>query len=156
MYHKYGGLVGLCIINMGGWLAYVSFYFTPINSPAALTIRMEVASSRPDYLPTLSAAKTSKLSLLVKHHISEILSRANCNNNNIRKLYFPVSDICSMSGTVIFLLLSRFTIKLGRYFNVLHLVYKNYVYIYIYICICVRIIKRVNEAYEGFSVLDFS
>ena len=28
-------------------------------------IRMEVASSRPDYLPTLSAAKTSKLSLLV-------------------------------------------------------------------------------------------
>ena len=33
---------------------------------------MEVASSRPDYLPTLSAAKTSKLSLLVKHHILEI------------------------------------------------------------------------------------
>ena len=32
-------------------------------------IRMEVASSRPDYLPTLSAAKTSKPSLLVKHHI---------------------------------------------------------------------------------------
>ena len=27
---------------------------------------MEVASSRPDHLPTLSAAKTSKLSLLVK------------------------------------------------------------------------------------------
>ena len=35
-------------------------------------IRMEVASSRPDYLPTLSAAKTSKLSLLVKHHILAI------------------------------------------------------------------------------------
>ena len=33
---------------------------------------MEVASSRPDYLPTLSAAKTSILSLLVKHHILAI------------------------------------------------------------------------------------
>ena len=33
---------------------------------------MEVASSRPDYLPTLSADKTSKLSLLVKHHILAI------------------------------------------------------------------------------------
>ena len=29
-------------------------------------IRMEVASSRPDHLPTLSAAKASKLSMLVK------------------------------------------------------------------------------------------
>ena len=35
-------------------------------------IRMEVASSRPDCLPTLSAANTSKLSLLVKHHILAI------------------------------------------------------------------------------------
>ena len=35
-------------------------------------IRMEVASSRPDYQPTLSAAKTSKLFLLVKHHILTI------------------------------------------------------------------------------------
>ena len=35
-------------------------------------VRMEVASSRPDYLPILSAAKTSKLSLLVKHHILAI------------------------------------------------------------------------------------
>ena len=35
-------------------------------------IRMEVASSWPDYLPTMSAAKTSKLSLLVKHHILAI------------------------------------------------------------------------------------
>ena len=35
-------------------------------------IRMEVALTRPDYLPSLSAAKTSKLSLLVKHHISAI------------------------------------------------------------------------------------
>ena len=34
--------------------------------------RMEVASSRPDHLPTLSVAKTSKLSLLVKHHILAI------------------------------------------------------------------------------------
>ena len=35
-------------------------------------IRMSVASSRPDHLPTLSVAKTSKLSLLVKHHILAI------------------------------------------------------------------------------------
>ena len=35
-------------------------------------IRLEVASSRSDYLPTLSAAKTSKLSLLIKHHILAI------------------------------------------------------------------------------------
>ena len=35
-------------------------------------IRMEVASSRLDHLPTQSAAKTSKLSLLVKHHILAI------------------------------------------------------------------------------------
>ena len=33
---------------------------------AAITIRMEVASSRPDHLPALSAAETSKLYLLVK------------------------------------------------------------------------------------------
>ena len=37
-----------------------------------MKIRMEVASSRPDYLPTLPAAKTSKLCLLVKHHILAI------------------------------------------------------------------------------------
>ena len=37
-----------------------------------LVFRMEVASTRQDYLPTLSAAKTSKLSLLVKHHILAI------------------------------------------------------------------------------------
>ena len=35
-------------------------------------IRMEVATSRPDYMTTLSAAKTSKLSLLVEHHILAI------------------------------------------------------------------------------------
>ena len=35
-------------------------------------IRMKVASLRSDYLPTLSAAITSKLSLLVKHHILAI------------------------------------------------------------------------------------
>ena len=33
---------------------------------------MEVACSRPDQLPTLSVAKTSKLYLLVKHHILTI------------------------------------------------------------------------------------
>ena len=35
-------------------------------------IRLEVASSRPDYMPILSAAKTSKHSLLAKHHILAI------------------------------------------------------------------------------------
>ena len=33
---------------------------------------MEVASSRQENLPTLSTAKTSKLSLLHKHHIMAI------------------------------------------------------------------------------------
>ena len=33
---------------------------------------MKVASLRPDYLPIMSAAKTSKHSLLVKHHILAI------------------------------------------------------------------------------------
>ena len=33
------------------------------------SVRMEVASSRPDHLPTLSIAIASKLSLLVKHNI---------------------------------------------------------------------------------------
>ena len=36
------------------------------------SIRMEFASSRPDHLPTLSVAESSKLSLLVKHHILAI------------------------------------------------------------------------------------
>ena len=35
-------------------------------------VRMDVASSRPDHLPTLSAAKASKLSLLVKLYILAI------------------------------------------------------------------------------------
>ena len=35
-------------------------------------IRMVVASLRPDHQPTLSAAKASRLSLLVKHHILAI------------------------------------------------------------------------------------
>ena len=42
------------------------------RTPIATMIPMEVASSRPDSLSTLSAAKTSKLSLLVKHHILAI------------------------------------------------------------------------------------
>ena len=46
---------------------FVHHYYRRTSS-----IRMEVASSRSDYLPTLSAAKTSKLSLLVKHHILAI------------------------------------------------------------------------------------
>ena len=33
---------------------------------------MEVASLRPDYLLTLSEAKTSKLSLLIKHYVLTI------------------------------------------------------------------------------------
>ena len=44
----------------------------PAYANIFMQIRTEVASSRPDYLPTLSAAKTSKLSLLVKHHILAI------------------------------------------------------------------------------------
>ena len=40
-----------------------------LRLPMSSDIPMEVASSRPDYLPTLSAAKTTKLSLLVKHQI---------------------------------------------------------------------------------------
>ena len=43
-----------------------------LPSTRSFLIRMEVASTRPDHLPTLSAAKTSKLSLLVKHHILAI------------------------------------------------------------------------------------
>ena len=39
---------------------------------STVMVRMEVAYSRPDYLPTMSAAKSSKLSLLVKHHILAI------------------------------------------------------------------------------------
>ena len=35
-------------------------------------VRMEVASSRPDHLPTLSVDKASKLSLLAKLHILAI------------------------------------------------------------------------------------
>ena len=45
---------------------------TILHTPTMTMIRIEVASSRPDYLPTFSAAKTSKLSLLVKHHILAI------------------------------------------------------------------------------------
>ena len=45
-----------------------------VDSPVPKTTknRMEVASYWPDYLPTLSVAKTSKFSLLVKHHILAI------------------------------------------------------------------------------------
>ena len=42
------------------------------SADSVVWIRMEVAFSRPDHLPTLSAAKTSKLSRLVKHHILAI------------------------------------------------------------------------------------
>ena len=38
----------------------------------SIVIRVEVASSGHDFLPTLSAAKTSKISLLVNHHIVAI------------------------------------------------------------------------------------
>ena len=37
-----------------------------------LVIRMEVASSRPDYIPTLSTGIPAEHSLLVKHHILAI------------------------------------------------------------------------------------
>ena len=44
----------------------------PRSMTLAFLKRMEVASSWPDYLPTLSAAKASKPSLIVKHHILAI------------------------------------------------------------------------------------
>ena len=49
------------------------------------SIRMEVASSRPDYLPTLSVAKTSKLSLLVKHHILAIEEASKQKQHNLQQ-----------------------------------------------------------------------
>ena len=39
---------------------------TLIMDEVGSSVRMEVSSSRPDHLPTLSTAKTSELSLLVK------------------------------------------------------------------------------------------
>ena len=47
---------------------------------------MEVASSRPYYLPTLSAAKSSKLSLLVKHHILAIVGEVRADWMRCRKM----------------------------------------------------------------------
>ena len=48
------------------------FSFTNDKSATITTnnlIRKEIASSRPNHLPKLSAAKVSNLSLLVKHHM---------------------------------------------------------------------------------------
>ena len=45
---------------------------SPSVETIQMEIRMEVSSSRPDHLPTLLAAKTSKLSLILKHHILAI------------------------------------------------------------------------------------
>ena len=42
------------------------------TTEVVVVIRMEVDSARLDYLPSLLAAKTSKLSLLIKHHILTI------------------------------------------------------------------------------------
>ena len=51
--------------------AYI-YHNAATGNQQQVLIRMEVASLRPDYLPTLSAAKTSKLSPLVNHHILAI------------------------------------------------------------------------------------
>ena len=61
--------VNACVVSANSRRIYIG-----LSSRALIPaeIRMEVASSRPDYLPTLSAAKTSKLYLLVKHHILAI------------------------------------------------------------------------------------
>ena len=44
----------------------------PVFLSTSSDVQQEVSSSRPDHQTTLSAAKTSKLSLLVKHHILAI------------------------------------------------------------------------------------
>ena len=48
-----------------------------------LLVRMEVASSRPDQLPTLSIAKTSEHSLFVKFGILETIGAKEC----VHRLY---------------------------------------------------------------------
>ena len=48
----------------------------------ALKIRMEVASSRPDHLPTLSVAKTSKLSRQNSSNTTSWRLMRQANNNN--------------------------------------------------------------------------
>ena len=58
--------------NAAPFLCFRFLYVHTVINDQLLLIRMEVASSRPDYLPTLSTAKTSKLYLLVKHHILAI------------------------------------------------------------------------------------
>ena len=52
------------IILVASRIAKAEKLFT-ISEELIFPIRMEVASSRPDHLPTLPAAKTSELSLLV-------------------------------------------------------------------------------------------
>ena len=47
-------------------LNYSKCTATAFLTTKSLVTRMEVASSQPDHLPTLSAAKTSELSLFVK------------------------------------------------------------------------------------------
>ena len=53
-------------------MTYYGIFMPMLMTITSDPIRIEVAPSRPDYLPTLSAAKTSKLSLLVKHHVLAI------------------------------------------------------------------------------------
>ena len=47
-------------------------YQVDVGIDLFLVITMEVGSSWPDHLPTLSAAKASNLALHVKHHILAI------------------------------------------------------------------------------------
>ena len=53
------------------------------------TIRMEVASSRPDHLPTLSVAKTSKLSRQNSSNTTSWRLMRRANNNNFKNTKFP-------------------------------------------------------------------
>ena len=69
---------------------------------------MAVASSRPDYIPTLSAANTSKLSMLVEHHILAIDEGAD-NNNNQQSRYF--NSVVSMLGILTCSRISTFVTK---------------------------------------------
>ena len=60
-------MIGLCgLWNLHQFKLDISNALNTVRRQCLLRVRMEVVSSRPDQLPTLSAAKTSELSLLVK------------------------------------------------------------------------------------------
>ena len=63
---------------------------------------MKVASSRPDHLSTLSLAKTSKLSLLVKHHIL-LIDEASYQQQLEADIHFVFSSIKDWQSQGIFI-----------------------------------------------------